>query len=86
MGQSHLHSSLNLFQVFLLGMRLFLLSSLQVYYKESEIRFLQTHKSIHNQRFCRNGQELHLSTFSDKWKCKYFLSGKSIRPSSIYFG
>ena len=46
---------------FLLEMHLLTFSS-RVHDKESAIRFLQIHGIIHNQRLCRNGHEMHLST------------------------
>ena len=69
-GESHLHSSLDLFRTFLLGMNLFTLSSC-VHDKELAIRFLQTYGIIHNQCLCRDGYEMHLSRSSDRWTFSY---------------
>ena len=46
--------------------------SSRVHDKESAIRFLQTHRIIRNQRFCRKGHEMQLSTSSDRWRFSYF--------------
>ena len=67
-------SSLDLFQTF----------SSCVQDNQSAIRFLETQGIIRNQRLCRNGHEIYLSTSLDRWKRSYFPWGKLSCASSIY--
>ena len=65
LSKPHFHSLLDLVRTFLFGINLLTLSS-RIHNKESAIHFLQTHGIIDNQRLCRNGHEINLSTSSDR--------------------